>query len=174
MSSAVETTTTIQQRSAQATHDLCEALDLGALSPANLKYLALALTQVAVVEVSRSGDFAERIRTAYQSLLPEKPKRGTSSVQGGRPGGNKAWKVKLMPIGTVDESLLDPYGPPNPFALQQLYGDEQLALALERYTPAKLKESVAIVQQRYPGTKPKKLTKAEIINYIVRTIAASK
>jgi hypothetical protein len=63
-----------------------------------------------------------------------------------------------------------PYGPPNPFVLQQVYGDDQLALALERHPPAKLKEAVVIVQERYPGTKPKKPTKASIIAYIVETI----
>lgn len=174
MSSVVETTTTLQQQSAQATRDLCEALGLVAVSPANLKYLALALTLVATEEVARGSDFADRVRATYGSLLPARSKPSAGSEKGGRSAGSKAWNVKLTPIGTVDESMLDPYGPPNPFALQQLYGDDQLVLALGRYSPAKLKESVAIVQQRFPGTKPKKLTKVEIIDYIVRTIATPK
>jgi hypothetical protein len=72
----------------------------------------------------------------------------------------------------MDESLIDPYGPPNPFGLQQLYGDEQLALALDRYAPARLRGAVPIVQERFPGTKPKSMSKAAIIEYIVKTLTA--
>jgi hypothetical protein len=170
MPSTVETTATLQQRSAQATYELCAGLGLGMLSAADLKYLSLALAQVATEEVSRNSDFAERIRSLYLSLLPKKATRGASSGGSTRSGGTKAWNAKLTPVGTVDEALLDPYGPPNPFALQRLYGDEQLPLALARYTPAKLREAVALVQERYPGSKPKKMTKAAIIEYIVNTI----
>lgn len=174
MSSAIETSATVQQRSVQATRELCEGLGLGTLSPANLKYLSLALTQAATEEVSRNSHFAERVRSLYLSLLPQRTKRVAPSVGSARPGGSKAWNVKLKPVGTMDETLLDPYGPPNPFALQQLYGDEQLPLALGRYTPAKLKEAVALVQQRYPGSKPKKMTKAGIIDYIVEQLTGSR
>ncbi len=174
MSSATETATTLQQHSAQATRELCAALGLGTLSPANVKYLSLALTQAATAEASQNEDFAERVRSLYQSLVPAKATREPSSRGSSRARGSKGWDVKLTPIGTVDDALLDPYGPPNPFALQQLYGDEQLPLALGRYTPAKLKDAVAVVQQRYPGSKPKKMTKASIIEYIVNTIAGSK
>lgn len=168
MSSATTTTATVQERSTQATRDLCAALDLGVLSAANLKFLALALMQVATQRIQQDTTFADQVRTAYQSLLPA-PKVGRSGASAS-PGAVKSWQVKLIPIGRADDSLLDPYGPPNPFALQQIYGDEQLALALGRHTPAELRESVLFVQQRYPGTKPKKMTKAGIIDYIVETL----
>lgn len=168
MSSTVDPTSTIQERTTQATHDLCAALGLENLSAANLKYLALALMQDAADEAARDADFAARIRSRYESLLPAP--RATRTARGDE---SKSWNVKLIPIGNMDESLLDPYGPPNPFLLQQLYGDEQLTLALERYSPAKLKGALEIVQQGYPGTKPKKVSKAGIIEYIVSTIRRS-
>jgi hypothetical protein len=136
------------------------------VSPSELKYLALALTQVATDEAARNADFATRIRTAYLSLLPQK---GSASR---RAPGNSSKKVQLTPIGDMDESLIDPYGPPNPFGLQQLYGDEQLALALNRYAPARLRGAVPIVQERYPGTKPTSMSKAAIIEYIVKALTA--
>lgn len=170
MPSTIETTATLQERSVQATRDLCKGLGLEGLSPANLKFLSLALTHVATEEITRNIDFADSVRSLYLSLLPQKAARGAPSRDSSRSGGSKAWNVKLTPVGTVDEALLDPYGPPNPFALQQLYGNEQLALALARYTPAKLKDAVALVQQRYLGSRPKKMTKASIIEYIVSTI----
>lgn len=166
MSNAGETQGTLQERSIQATHELCEALGLGVVSPSDLKYLALALMQVATAEAAQSADFATRIRKLYLSLLPQK----TSASS--RTAGKRSVKVQLTPIGDMDESLIDPYGPPNPFGLQQLYGDDQLALALERYAPARLRGAVAIVQERYPGTKPKSMSKAAIIEYIVTTLTA--
>lgn len=166
MSSTGETQGTLQQRSTQATHELCDALGLGVVSPAELKYLALALMQVAADEAARNADFATRIRTLYLSLLPQ------NAAASRRTAGARSWEVKLTPIGDMDESLIDPYGPPNPFGLQQLYGDEQLALALERYSPARLRGAVPIVQERYPGTKPKGTSKAAIIEYIVKTLTA--
>ena len=166
MSNAGETQGTLQQRSAQATHEFCEALGLGVVSPSDLKYLALALMQVATAEAAQSADFATRIRTLYLSLLPQKTTASTRATE------KQSARAKLIPIGHMDESLIDPYGPPNPFGLQQLYGDEQLALALERYAPARLREAVSIVQERYPGTKPKSMSKAAVIEYIVTTLTA--
>jgi hypothetical protein len=166
MSNVHEAQGTLQQRSSQATLELCEALELGVVGPSELKYLALALTQIAIEEVAKSADLAERLRMRYQSLLPHK---GATTR---RASGVRSWEVKLTPIGHMDESLIDPYGPPDPFGLQQLYGNQQLALALERYSPARLRGAVAFVQERYPGTKPKTMSKAAIIEYIVKMLTS--
>lgn len=167
MSTVMDKPPTVQQRSIEATNELCRVLSLEGESSANLKYLALALMQVATDEITKNSEFGERVRTAHLELIPQPKVKKTSSKSGSGNSGSKSWQIKLTPIGTADESLLDPYGPPNPLALQQIYGDEQLPLALQRYEPAALKEALPIVQNRYPGTKPKKLTKAGIIDYIV-------
>jgi hypothetical protein len=175
MSSAVDTTTmTIPQQTVQATHNLCSALGLGVLNASQLRYLTLALTQVAAQEAGQSPTFADQVRARYLELAPMKPSRQTSGA--GRTSSRRsagANRVKLVPVGTVDEALLDPYAPPNPFALQQLYGNEQLALALDRYTATKLKEAVTVVKDRFPGTKPKRQTKPGIIEYIVGMLTGS-
>ncbi|HEV2236887.1 MAG TPA: hypothetical protein VGR57_09540 [Ktedonobacterales bacterium] len=165
-SSEGNTPRTFQERSSQATHALCEALELGVVGSSELKYLALALTLVATEEVVANADFATRLRSLYLSLIPQ---RAETSRRASRV---KSWEVKLTPLGNMDESMIDPYGPPNPFGLQQLYGNEQLPLALERYAPARLRGAVAIVQERYPGTKPKSMSKAAIIEYIVKMLTS--
>lgn len=166
MSTPVETATlTIAQRNTKSTRELWEALELGTLSPANMKYLVVALTEAATDEVRQNVDFADRVRNIYASLLPKKASRGAVRQRTGGPRG-----VKLVPIGTVDEALFDPYAPPSPFALRLLYGDAQLAAALERYSVHKLKEAVLLVQERYPETKPKQMTKAGIVAYIVHML----
>jgi hypothetical protein len=169
MSIVMDNPPTLQQRSIEATNDLCRVLNLEGESSANLKYLALALMHVATEEIAKNGQFGDRVRSAYLELIPQPKVKKTSSGS----AGVKPWQIKLTPIGTADESLLDPYGPPNPFALQQIYGEEQLPLALERYTPAQLKEALPLVQSRYPGTKPKKMTKAAIIDYIASCLIAN-
>ncbi len=176
MSSQVNTTTmTIQQQSAAATRELCQALGLGTLKPAELKLLTVALARVAADETRRNEDFGRRIRSLYQSLLPEKPAKKTTPKESANriPRRSGKQKVELIPIGTVDESELNPYAPPNPWALQRLYGDPQLLLALGRYSPDKLKQTLPAMQQRYPGTKPKRLTKPGIIEYIVEMLTSN-
>lgn len=168
-----EATLTIQQRSAAATRALCEVLGLGALKPADLKYLALALTQAATEEARYDSAFADRIRALLQSLLPakpapRKPRDEASGLPGRRRGAVK--RIDLVPVGRVDETLLDPYAPPNPWALQQLYGNDQLPAALDRYSLAKVKDALALMQRRYPDMRPKRMTKSGIIDYIVEQV----
>ena len=171
MSSIIDTTTattpTVQEQSAAATRDLCQALGLGTLKPAQLKLLTVALARAATEEAQQNEMFRQRVQMLYQSLIPvkaPKPPKPPKEVTGRRQ------KVKLEPIGTVDETELNPYAPPNPWALQRLYGDHQLAAALERYSPQALKEALPAVQERYPGTKPKRVTKPGIIDYIVEML----
>lgn len=163
-------TLSVQQRGTQGTHDLCAALGLGAVSPAHLKYLSLALAEAAIVEIGRNSAFADRVRAGYVALLPA-PHAGAPKA--GDTKDHSAWKARLTPIGQVDEALLDPYAPPNPFALQRLYGDAQLALALERYSLTALKASLALVRERFPGTEPRKLTKPGIIAYMVEHVVGA-
>lgn len=159
---------TIQERSASATRELCRALGLGAMKAADLKYLTIALAETAASEAQQNLDFAQAISRRYQSLRPEKPPKTS--------GDNKRKSKNepvLEPVGTVDPALLDPYAPPNPWALQILYGDHQLQQALERYSLAKLKEALALVQERYPGGKPTSMSKKGISTYIANLLTAA-
>src|SRR5579884_1253796 len=161
---------TIQERTTRASRDLCAALDLVGVTPATMKVLTLALAEVAAKEIMRNPAFGQQIRSRYEELQPRKP---TSKRASGKrpPSPGEQWKVKLTAVGQVDESLLDPYAPPNPFALRQLYGNDQLAVALGRYSLTALKQAVPAVEAANPGTKPKKVTKQGIIDYIVEHVA---
>lgn len=158
---------TTQERSAFATRELCKVLGLGTLKPAELKFLTIALAEVAASEAQQNRSFAHAISHLYQELLPAKPKKRISSKK-------PKEETVLVPVGTVDPALLDPYAPPNPWALQVLYGDHQLQQALERYSLPKLKEALAPVQERYPGSKPTTLTKRGIAAYIVDQLTTTR
>lgn len=170
MSTAIDSAgVTTQERSASATRELCRTLGLGALKPAELKFLTIALAEVATSEAQRNMQFAHAISHLYQELLPTKPAKATR----GKGAAKRKEEAVLIPVGTVDPALLDPYAPPNPWALQILYGNHQLQQALERYSLAKLKEALPLVQERYPGSKPKALTKKGIATYIFSQLTAT-
>jgi hypothetical protein len=173
MSSATTTdTVTIQERSAQATRELWAALDLGAFNPAHTKYLSVALAQAAAEEALKNANFAQRVRTLHQELVPAKASRRALVSDGpARSTAKGPQRVELIPISAVSEDDLNPYGPPNAFVLQRLYGNYQLRQALERYSLTALKDAFPLVQEHYPGTRPKKITKPGIIDYIVEHVA---
>jgi hypothetical protein len=163
---------TLQEQGAQATRELWAALDLGPFTPAHTKYLSVALANVAAEEVLKNPEFAQRLRTLVQELVPAKASRRRADSDGtSRTSAKGPRRVELIPISTVSEDELSSYGPPNAFVLQRLYGNHQLRLALERYSLTTLKEALTLVQERYPGTKPKKITKPGIIDYIVEHVA---
>ncbi|HLZ21061.1 MAG TPA: hypothetical protein VKQ30_02920, partial [Ktedonobacterales bacterium] len=114
-----------------------------------------------------------RIRTLYTEVAsikrPAKNRGASTSSK------NKTkHEIKLEPVGYVDEALLNPYAPPNPYALRTLYGDHQLQLALDRYSLTKLKEAVVLVQKQNPGTKPKNMGRKEsVLDYIVEHVAGA-
>jgi hypothetical protein len=152
---------TLKQRNRRALQRLSERLSLedGAL-------LVTAALEVVADEVGRNGEVARRIREAYQDLLQLSQQAKTKSHP------PKPEPVKLIPVGTVDERRIKPYGPLDPYLLFDLYGADQLRLALDGYSLVKLKEGMAAVAARNPGTKPKsKAGKAPLIDYIVEYVA---
>lgn len=162
---------TEQERAALATRRLCAALDLGTLKPKDLKHLSVALTEAATDEVALNRAFAERILYTYRALIdastPKRAPRGALKEPARKPA-----KPKLVPIGHVDPALLGPDMPLDPYVLQQLYGNDQLRLALEGRALKALQQAADIVQQRHPSSAPaKRSQKAALIDYIVRYVA---
>lgn len=154
-----------------ATRRLCAALELGTLKPKDLKHLSVALTEAATDEVALNKAFAERILRTYRALVeagaPKRAPKGAIIDPARKPA-----KPKLVPIGHVDPALLGPDMPLNPYVLQQLYGYDQLRLALEGRALKALQQAADVVQQRHPGTAPaKRSQKASLIDYIVRCVA---
>src|SRR5690349_20703965 len=105
----------------------------------------------------RNPAFAAHVRQLYEAMAPRRaivePKRTKS-------------RVELVPIRQLDVEM-NPAAPPDPYLLLDLYGSDQLPLALEPYSTPRLRETVKHLQARHPGTKPEGTTKQAVIDYIV-------
>ena len=161
--------TTIQEQSAQATRELCHALGIEGVKPGDLKLLTIALARATTDEAQRNGEFRDRIVQLFQSLKPAPAsKKASAKAPAERHSGEKQGRLKV--IGTVPRSDFDPYAPPDPWELQQLFGNDQLARMLNGYAVASLKQALPRVMERYPHTKPTKMTKAGIVDYILTQV----
>jgi len=167
------TPTAVKERSAAATRHLCETLHLETLAPKDLSYLALALAEVASQEAERNTEFNRRIRELFETITP--PKKAAKP----QPPSSSLWKqptkeelmAPLKAVGSVDESRIAPYAPPDPYALLDLFGVEQLPRALYLRTLANLKRAVPFVQAQHPGTRPTSMAKKDaIVEYIMRYV----
>jgi len=162
----------LKERSAAATRRLCETLRLESLTPKDLSYLALALTEAAAQEAESNTAFNQRLRELYHTLTPpKKVARGSRPEPTIKRPTQEDLTKPLQAIGTVDPSRIRPYAPPDPYALLDLYGAEQLPLSLFRYTLDSLKRTVPIVQARHPGTRPTNMgRKDSIVEYVMRYV----
>lgn len=157
---ATLSTRTLQQRSVEATRRLREVLGLD-----DLKVLSTAVAVVVAEDAARDATYADRVRRVYQDLL---------SLQATRPVGGKKPKndVMLVPVAGVDDTTIDPYAPLDAYRLNAAYGPHQLRQALSVYSLAKLKQALAAVEGRNPGTKPTNRSRKDaIIDYIVERVA---
>ena len=147
---------TTTQRAAAAVQQAAEELGL-----VDVKRLSLALT-IAAAESLRGRDaLAERVRSVYDDLAPRR-----ATTRGGRKKSLAA-EDDLIPVKVAEGHYIDPAAPPDPYFLLDLYGPEQLARALGRYTTPRLRLAVKAVQARHPGIKPGGTDKQALIDYIV-------
>jgi hypothetical protein len=151
---------TFQERSVEATHALCEALGLS-----DLKVLSTALAEAATKEAKRNPGFVSLVRDTYRELESLKRPRKTAPRQRKPP-------PVLVPIGRVEGARIDVHASLDPYFLLQVYGSTQLRDALGEFSVEKLKEAAAVVEQRFPGTKPKnRRAKQPLVDYIVEHLA---
>lgn len=124
----------------------------------DVKRVGIALAEIAAQEAERNRAFAERIRTLYDGLAPARERKKMLT----------AFDVKLVPIKHVQGRELNPADPLDPYFLFEVYGPAQLPTALSMFPVAKLKEGIAIVERRHPGTKPtNRGQKQALIDYMV-------
>ncbi len=162
MPTALEKRLTPTQRAAEAARQAAELLGCS-----DTKTLAVALAEAAVEAVRSNSAFAEQVRTRY-AVLSESAKPRRSSTARVKPD------IELVPIKHVGAREANPGAAPDPYFLLELYGADQLTLALGRYKVADLKLAVQVVQQRNPGTKPtNKSSRDALIEYIVLQVAAT-
>jgi hypothetical protein len=128
------------------------------------KRLSAALIIAAVDRLPNDLALMERVRTIYEELAP----RRVSAAKGKTRASDL--DIELKPIKSMDGRLRDPAAPVDPYFLLELYGPDQLALALGRYTAPRLREGVKAVQARLPGTKPGGTGKQALIDFIVTSL----
>jgi hypothetical protein len=169
MSTVVEKQLTLTQRANEAVRQAGMVLGLN-----NSKALTAAMTQAALEGIERSPSFAAQVRTFYDTLMASaRPvKKSTKPVTQTR-SRQTSPMVELVPRMNVPRREANPGAAPDAFYLKELYGIEQLALALSRYKLAELKLAAELVQQRNPGTKPdSKSSRDALIAYIVTHVGA--
>lgn len=124
------------------------------------KRMQAALTEIALEELERNPSFAVRVRNRYEELAPVKA--------AGTPKSSRAAKPKLVPIKELPGFQLDATRRLDPWFILEYFGPNQLETALRMQTIGNLREAVAVVEERYPGTAPKaKLTKEGAVSYIL-------
>lgn len=127
------------------------------------KRMQAALCEIALDELSRNPLFAVRVRDRYEELAPQKATR--ASKVGKEP---KASLPKLVPIKEFPGFQLDATRTLDPWFVIEYFGEGQLETALRLQTIGNLRKTIAVVEERYPGTAPKgKLTKDGAITYIL-------
>jgi hypothetical protein len=165
MSTAIETRKrTPTQRVTDAAQQVATTLGLD-----DQKRVSAALAEAAAEAVRRDSLFAARVRLLYQEMAPAPSTRRPTRGRGTR----AAPDVELVPIKQVNK-FINPAAAPDPYFLLELYGAKQLPLALQRYTVARLREAVELVQQRNPGTKPSGKTRQHLIDYIVERVSGQR
>lgn len=153
---------TAKQQSEKAMLLLRQTLNLPAMAGDAIIF-GTALAEVASEESTRNTRFADAVRERYCELLAQQ------SAPKQRGAGSKEALPPLIPIRRIEGYRADPFSPPDPQFLIQLYGYSQLDRALQDYTASMLKETAAKVQQNHPGTKPtSKAAKQALIDYIVK------
>ena len=86
--------------------------------------------------------------------------------------GRRFRPIRLVAINPVPEGFLsNPYEMPDPYLLQQVYGDSQLGLALSQWPVAYLRKAVETVEERNPGKRSLSHSRKSImIAFIVETL----
>ena len=136
----------------------------------DLKRLGIALAYAASEEVEHNGRFANQVRTVYDALAAT---ASPSAGGRGRSGSStKAPVVNLVPVKHIEGYKIDLAAPVDPYFVFEVYGAEQLPIALDLFSATRLKEAVALVQERNPGTKSSgRSSKPVLVDYIIRYVA---
>jgi len=161
-------TTTSSMPATQSQRIAAVAEEIGAtLGLDNHKLLGAILAEAAAEEARRNATFAEHIRAMYQAeTKPTRQARTTRQSKLPKPP-----KPELRPLKRVESHEINIAAALDPYYLYEVYGADQLPLALDEFTVTKLKEAVQAVQKRHPDTKPtNSRNKPAVIDYVVRYV----
>jgi hypothetical protein len=156
---------TVAQRTAKATEEAAAILGLD-----EVKLVGAVVLESALEELRQHRAFAQRVREAYQVAVQPKPKKTPARKPAARPAKSK---VELKPLRTDATHQINIAAAIDPYYLNEVFGPEQLPLALGQFSAKKLMdEAVPLVQRRHPGTVPSnKRNQQVIIAYIVHHVA---
>jgi hypothetical protein len=126
------------------------------------KRAKLAMLIAARDAAAKSSSFASSIREVYNSL----------PVATTRASGKKTTPTLLTlnvhPIKEVRGFTLNLGEPVNPYLLYEAYGERQARLILDVFSPAAVKESAKLIEERNPGSKLRgQPAKPKVIEYIM-------
>src|SRR5579859_6698765 len=160
----------IDSKPATPTRRMQEALKRASeyLGLDDVKILTAALVEAAAETVHRDALLTARVRLAYKEMATRPQTRPQAKSQASK---LVPWDVELKPVKYVEGYVANPALPPDPYFLHELYGTQQLPLALGRYRLPELLLAAGLVQGRNPGTKPKNKAKRDaVLDYIVRYV----
>jgi|SRR6185312_7511947 len=105
-------------------------------------------------DAEKSGYFAAHPEAEKAHASAEKAARGGKGGKAKTAGAEKVWADDgLVPIRRVEGREIGIVAPPDARFLRELYGHDQLAKALARYTPAKIREAADGVGVSRRGSK---------------------
>lgn len=161
--STVTSTTKLQTYTQRASSAAVQAAER--FSFIDEKRMLAALSEIALDEMRRNPSFAVRVRDRYEELAPQKTPKPSKS--------QKHEKPKLIPIKELPNFRLETTSRLDPWFILEYFGDSQLETALRMQTIGNLKEAIAVVEERFPGTAPKgRVTKEVAITYILEHVRA--
>lgn len=153
-------TKTLQQRLNEAVRRVAEKN-----SYSSLKVLTVALVEAASEIINYNEMLAIKVDELYNNFLSTQTNSGRKTVK-----KNEADIIDLVPIKRIVGREFDVNAPLDPYFLHELYGNEQLPLALSRFSVKRLMEGVTLVEKN-SGEKPRnKATKGEIIEFLVTKV----
>jgi hypothetical protein len=161
---------TVAQRAAQAAAQAATYL-----GTKDAKLLGAILAESALAELRRNADFAARVSAAYEAAAPKpKPPRAPRPPRQGGSSRGKTTKIALTPIKEVGTHQINIAAEVDPYFLYDVFGREQLPLALEGFSKKKLlDEVVPIVQRHHPDARPNaNADKKGVITFIVQHVVS--
>jgi hypothetical protein len=167
MSAANESTSeTPKQRGEAAVRRIAQAVGLTNVTARQLPQLTAELAVAACEELTHNPVFLNHVRVVFERTM----ERDASVAPRRQP---RAVAPKITPIKYVDPSRFATYGPSDPYALFEQYGERQLPLVLKNFLMSDLKKSAALVQDHNPGAQLRpKAKKDEVIEFIVRYVTS--
>jgi hypothetical protein len=148
------------QRATEAARRASDILDIQ-----DTKIVAAALAEEALSLLQRDTTFAAHVRERCAGMVSQR------RIVEPRERRRSPSRVELVPIKALGPREVNPAAPPDPYFLLELYGPDQLRLALSRYKLAELKQAAAVVQGRNPGTRPADKSRRDpLLDYIVEQV----